>query len=718
MEPQKKIRVALVGNPNTGRTTLLNKLTKGKQSTGNYPRVTVSVQSREIEYQGMAIEFVDLPGIYSLSSRTDEELLSREYIHNQQPDMIVNVLDMGNLERNLLLTSQLIEMGVPRIFAFNMKDEAKAKGVEIDVEKFEEILGAPVVATNARNGEGVIELLNEIVACARRDCQRNPIVIPYDDHLEQSIERTAEHIEMLHHHDISSEQSRWLAIKLLEGDETVLRQERDHQPLMVAVNHEREVLEKKHGETADMMLDSGRYAFVFGLLEGASRLDVDVAINRIDTTRVLDALLLHRWLGLPIFLLIMWVMFETTFTIGAYPMDWIDAGVMFLSATLDNAMSPSLFKDLLINGIIAGVGGTIIFLPNIVILFFFIALFNDTGYMTRGAVLVDRIMHTFGLHGKAFIPMVTGFGCNVPAIMATRTIDNPKDRLVAILVNPFISCSARLPVFILFTGAFFGEHAGTALFGVYMVSILIALVTALILSKTVIRGANTSPFIMELAPYRYPTWVSMTSHMWNNASEFLKKVGGVIVAGSIIIWFLQSFPQQVPLSRDFDTEIAMIQTSQATEAEQEEAITKLEHLRQLETQQKRYLGQIGAVIQPIFAPMNFDVNASIALITGLVAKEVVVATFGVLYSHGEEVDEESGGLRESITSSMSMVTAIAFMFFTLIYVPCIATIGVLYRETKSLNWTAFSIVLSFSLAYFLAASVSFIGGLITGGGVI
>lgn len=357
-------------------------------------------------------------------------------------------------------------------------------------------------------------------------------------------------------------------------------------------------------------------------------------------------------------------------------------------------------------------GGTIIFLPNIVILFFFIAVFNDTGYMVRGAVLVDRIMHKFGLHGKAFIPMLTGFGCNVPAIMATRTIEHRRDRLVAILVNPFISCSARLPVFILFTGAFFGDNAGTALFGIYMVSIVVALTAALFLSKTIVKGANTSPFLMELPPYRAPTWKSISTHMSSNASEFLRKVGGIIVVGSIIIWFLQTFPLDVELSKDYQQEISVLEAkSDVNQQSTQSMITQLKRDMQQEQQHKSYLGQIGGFVQPIFAPMDFDTNASIALLTGVVAKEIVVATFGVLYAQGDEVDENTLSLRESIAASMSVVTAVSFMIFTLLYIPCMSTIAVMYRETQSLKWTGFSVVFSIALAYVLAFAVSFFGGL-------
>ena len=459
MSDDKRITIAILGNPNTGTTSLFNQLTGLHGSVGNYPRVTVGIRKHSFEYQGWEIQLVDLPGIYSLSCRTDEERESRNFLYHEAPDLILNILDMSNLERNLLLTSQLIEMSIPRITVLNMVDEAEDKGVQLDEETFAYLLNTPVVETNARDGVGVDSLLKAIMEFAEAKSQPEIIKLNYDSHLEEAIERTQDHIARLHDDSMRAEHSRWLAIKLLENDETVIKEEGDHTDLIAAVAVERDELKKGHSEDAAMLLNNGRYGFVNGLLQETMQVDVDTAINRIDATRVIDAFLLHKWLGMPIFLFIMWVMFESTFTLGAYPVDWIDAGVGLVSDGLNNIMPDNMFKDLLINGVLAGVGGTIIFLPNIVILFFFIAVFNDTGYMVRGAVLVDRIMHKFGLHGKAFIPMLTGFGCNVPAIMATRTIEHRRDRLVAILVNPFISCSARLPVFILFTGAFFGENA-------------------------------------------------------------------------------------------------------------------------------------------------------------------------------------------------------------------------------------------------------------------
>lgn len=716
MVAKKRITIALLGNPNTGSTSLFNKLTGLHSSVGNYPRVTVGIRKHIFEYQGWEIQLVDLPGIYSLSCRTDEERESRNFLYHDSPDLILNVLDMSNLERNLLLTSQLIEMSIPRISVLNMVDEASDKGVELDIESFAYLLGTAVVKTNARDGKGIDDLFKAIMEFAESDTQPDLIKLNYDTHLEDAIERTQEHIARLHDNQMRVEHSRWLAIKLLENDETVIKEEGDHTDLIAAVAIEREEIKKGHSEDAGMLLNDGRYGFVNGLLQETLQVDSDTAINRIDATRIIDAILLHKWFGMPIFLFIMWVMFESTFTLGAYPVEWIDAGVGLIADGLNNIMPDNMFKDLMINGVLAGVGGTIIFLPNIVILFFFIAVFNDTGYMVRGAVLVDRIMHKFGLHGKAFIPMLTGFGCNVPAIMATRTIEHKRDRLVAILVNPFISCSARLPVFILFTGAFFGDNAGTALFGIYMVSIAVALGAALFLSKTIIKGANTSPFLMELPPYRVPTWQSISTHMSSNASEFLKKVGGIIVIGSIIIWFLQTFPLDIELSKNYQQEISVLESNIEAKAETKqkvaEEILQLKREMQQEVQHKSYLGQIGRFVQPVFAPLDFDTDASIALLTGVVAKEIVVATFAVLYAQGDEADENTLSLRESIAGSMSVVTAISFIIFTLLYIPCMSTIAIMYRETRSYKWTGFSVIFSIALAYTLAFLVSYIGGLL------
>ncbi|MFK5894951.1 MAG: ferrous iron transport protein B [Pseudomonadota bacterium] len=702
------ITIALAGNPNCGKSTLYNRLVKGKANTGNYSRVTVLSQEKTIQYQDSSLTIVDLPGVYSLSSQSTDELEARNYLIHNKPDVIINVLDSGNLERNLFLSTQLIEMGVNIIFVLNMIDEADNKGLEIDTENLAKILKAPVVKTSARTGEGIDELLQTIIKQASKTTPNPHVFIKYDKHLEVAIEDIAQQFSDLHPGQMGKEDARWMAIKMFEGDESVLNEESEHKNLVTLVHKKCDELANQHNETTDMMISDGRYGFINGLLCET------VTINRNNCrqqyTHMLDSILLNKYLGIPLFFFIMWLMFEATFTIGAYPMDWIDSAVLWVSDAVEASMPESMTRDLLVNGVIAGVGGTIIFIPNIAMLFLFIALLTETGYLARSAFLVDRIMHSFGLHGKAVIPLVMGFGCNVPAIMATRTIENDKDRLVAILVNPYISCSARFPIFVLFTGAFFPENAGSAMFYVYSTSIFVSLMVAIVLSKFVIKGANETPFIMELPPFRVPSIRSVIVHIGGKVMNFLKKITSVILVGSIIIWFLQSFPQKIELSTDFQSKIVYLQ-AQSPGVERDKSITKLKNAEHMEILQKRYLGQIGHFFEPVLKPLGFDLNASIALITGIVAKEVVVATFGILYSETDS-DEQSIGLREKLKKSLSPLTAVAFMVFTLLYIPCIATIAVMYKETGSLGWTSFSVGFSLLLAWFMAYLVIFFGGLI------
>ncbi len=672
----KTITVALVGNPNCGKTALFNHITGSRQKVGNFSGVTVSKKEGEATHRGWTIKLIDLPGTYSLSTHTMEEIVTRDYLLQDRPDIVLNVLDSGNLDRNLFLTTQLIEMGLPRLYALNMADEAKKKGIRIDKKAFANLLDGLAVETVGRTGEGIQPLLDAIVDTADGQWHPRGISIHYDPHseghLESAIGRIQKHISELHGEGYNLGQARWLAIKLLEGDHEIIRREADHTALIGLAKSEREILAKNHGETAEILLANGRYGFTHGLLSETVTQDEN-ATSRMNTTRMLDKIVLNRAFGLPIFLGFMWLMFETTFTIGAYPMDWIDAAVGWISESMQANLPEGLMTDLLVEGIVGGVGGVIIFLPNIIILFLFISFFEDTGYMARVAFLMDRIMHGVGLHGKAFIPMLMGFGCSVPAIMATRTMENPKDRLVTILVNPFMSCSARLPVYILFIGTFFQKNAGTVLFGLYLLGIVTAMLAATLLKKTLFAGM-TEAFVMELPPYRVPTARSVAIHMWEKAAEFLKKMGGVILVGSILIWFLQAFPRDVPLSIDYTGQQATLE-HMAPGSERDDAIAALNLKRTAEEQEKRFLGMIGHAIQPFFAPLDMDWKASIALLTGFVAKEVVVSTLGVLHTVGAEEDEESTGLRNKLASVMSPASALGFLVFTLLYVPCLATIA-------------------------------------------
>jgi ferrous iron transport protein B len=507
----RTVTVALVGNPNCGKTALSNKLTGFTDSVGNYPRVTVTKRMRELVHRGWSIRLVDLPGIYSMTSQSPEERIGRDFIQDERPDIVLNVLDAGNLDRSLFLTTQLIEMGRPRVYALNMADEARRKRQVVDVNALSSMLGGPVVQTVALTGEGLGALLDAVVEVAARQAGDEPMAIAYDLHLEQAIERVSNLVAELHPGALEEIQSRWLSIKLLEGDDEMLRREGEHEHLIEMVRRERYDLSRTHGEECEVMFADARYGFIHGLLSEARQTIEDPA-RRLDATRIVDSVFLHRTLGLPLFVGLLWFMFDTTFTLGTYPMDWIDAGVVWISDVVSATLPAGLFHDVVVDGILAGVGGTIIFLPNIVILFFFMAVMSETGYLARTAFLLDRVMHTFGLHGKAFIPLVMGFGCNVPAIMATRTIESPRARLIAILVNPFMCCTARLPVFILFAGAFFPNYAGTVVFAMYMLSIVVAMGAAVFIGRTVVGGANEA-FVMELPPYRVPTLKAVVFHM-------------------------------------------------------------------------------------------------------------------------------------------------------------------------------------------------------------
>jgi ferrous iron transport protein B len=699
----KTLTIALTGNPNSGKTTIFNILAKARESVGNYPRVTIAPRERVIEHRGRSITLVDLPGIYSLSARTPEEKSGRDYIHYKRPDIVINILDSGNLDRSLFLTTQLIEMGCPRVYALNMFDEAKRKGIAIDTSALTSMLGGPVIETVGTTGEGLDRLLDAALELADASQPPHPsVAVGYDAHLEAAIERVRMSIDKLHPREMSAQQSRWLAIKLLEGDEEILTREGEHRELIEQVRRERDTFKQHHDESCEHAFAGGRYGFIHGLLMEARTMPASMPDNALLHAKV-DDILLHRFLGLPILLGLMWVMFETTFTVGAYPTDAIKAGVQALTTFLAGVIPDSMIKDLMLNGVLAGVGGTIVFLPNVVFLFFFLALFSETGYIARGAFLLDRLMHLFGLHGKALIPLIMGYGCNAPAIMATRTIEGERSRIITSLVTPFMCCSARLPVMMLFAGAFFSAQAGTMVFAMYLLSIVTALGSAVLLSKTVLRSLP-EPFVMELPPYRMPSLRAVLFHMWENASAFLQKVGSVILVGSIVIWFLQEFPRDITYSQDYEAALTELSTQPASDqrAEAEKTLTAERDREKLE---KSYLGRIGIAVSPVFHPMGFGWKDTVAILTGVVAKEAVVASYAVLYSQSKE----SEGLMTSISSTMTPVQAFAFMVFTLLYLPCLATIGAIRREAGSWKWVGFSIAYSLSLAWMLALIIVNVG---------
>ncbi|MBF0453981.1 MAG: ferrous iron transport protein B [Magnetococcales bacterium] len=702
------ITIGLVGNPNSGKTTLLNKLCNSKDSVGNYPRVTVSAQERSFSHAGHSITITDLPGIYALTTLSPEESSSRDLIHSEKVDLLVNVLDAGNLERSLYLTSQLIEMGRPIIFVLNMIDEARRKHLKIDTQALSDMLGGPVIEMNSIAGEGLEKLKDAIVEQGAVKREVSQTFIKYDQHLADAVVRVQEKIAQLHPKEMTEQQTRWLAIKLLEGDEVLLRQEKDHDHLLEMVRRERYDLARDHDGECEMLFADARYGFVHGMVCEAVEFPDDIE-SRFDITRKLDRIFLNKVIGIPLFIGLLWTMFQTTFTVGEYPMNWIDSGVTVVSAFLDDLIPAGMVHDLVIEGIVAGVGGTIIFLPNIVILFFFMAIFSETGYLTRAAFLMDRLMHTFGLHGKALIPLVMGFGCNVPAVMATRTIESDRSRLITILINPFMLCAARLPVFILFAGAFFSEMAGTMVFIMYMLSIIIAMAASVFLNKLLPKGAEEA-FVMELPPYRLPTLRAVLVHMWDKALNFLQKIAGVILVGSVVIWFLQAFPQHTVYSTDFDAQIEQLQSSPAS-SDSEAAIAELKRKKAQEHLSESYLGRIARTIAPVFAPLDFTWRDTVAILTGFVAKEVVVASYAVIYSQDEESTEESTSLRAVLAGTMSPLVAFAFMLFALLYSPCLATIAAIRREAGGWRWAGFSVAFSLVLAWGLAFTVVSVGSL-------
>ncbi len=705
----KTVTVALVGNPNSGKTTLSNKLTGGRDSVGNYPRVTVSKSERTIEHKGWTLRLVDLPGIYSMTSQSPEERIGRDFIQDEKPDIVLNILDAGNLDRSLFLSTQLIEMGRPRVYALNMADEMRAKGQSIDAAAMSKMLDGPVVETVSTKGEGLDELLDTLVSVAEQGFEDRPLRIPYDAHLEEAIDRVMLKVSELHPGEFEDVQSRWLAIKLLEGDDEILRREGEHELLMEMIRRERFDLAYAHSDEAEIMFADARYGFIHGMLSEIRAHTIDPA-QRMSLTKKLDSFLLHRTLGLPVFLFLMWLMFEGTFTLGTYPMDLIDAGVGAFGEWASGVLPAGMVHDLMVDGIIAGVGGTIIFLPNIVILFLFLAVLSESGYLTRSAFLLDRVMHSFGLHGKAFIPLVMGFGCNVPAVMATRTIESDRGRLIAVLVSPFMACTARLPVFILFGGAFFAEWAGTVVFSMYVLSIVVAFGAAVFLGRFIVRGAE-EPFVMELPPYRVPTFKAVIFHMWEKASEFLKKVAGVILVGSIVIWFLQEFPKDVVYSTDYDKQIATLEQQVKTD-ERDTQITMLSRQQRQEALEKSYLGKVALTVAPVFEPLGFTWKDTVAILTGFVAKEVVVASYAVLYAQDEEGDAESASLRNVLAGTMTPLVAFAFMVFALLYAPCLATIAVIRREAGGWRWAGFSVAFSLTVAWVLAFGIVTIGGIV------
>lgn len=687
-ERGKNIDMVFVGNPNCGKTSLFNIAGNAHERVGNYSGVTVDAKKGELDFEGYHLTIIDLPGTYSLSAYSPEELYVRKYIIEQHPDVIINVVDASNLERNLYLTAQLIDMDVPMIMALNMYDDLRRSGNHLDAEQLGRLLGVPVVPTVGRTGEGVNELLHNIIEIyeGKQQTMRH-IHVNHGHILEGMIERLETPIRKNPepHQNYSG---RFLAIKLLENDRQVegIIKGLDNSDEILNVRDEcQKKIQEELGEEAENAITDAKYGFVQGALRECFR--KNNIYRRVQTKRI-DAVVTHQVWGYPIFIALMYLMFYCTFTIGQYPMDWIDSLVGWIGSIVSNNMADGMLKDLVVDGIIAGVGGVIVFLPNILILYAFISWMEDSGYMSRAAFIMDKIMHRMGLHGKSFIPMIMGFGCNIPAIMATRTIEDRKSRLITMLIVPLMSCSARLPVYIIITAAFFPRHAALVMFILYFLGIVMSIVMANLFSKHVVKG-DSSPFVMELPPYRRPSVRSVVRHTWEKGRQYLRKMGTTILMASIVIWALSYFPHHDGLTRE----------------------------QQME---QSYIGTVGKVIEPVIRPCGFQWKEGVSIITGIGAKEIVASSMAVLYSSDTEVNSVTDeGATEQVRLSMALensgmtaVTAFSFLVFVLLYMPCLPTCIAIKHESGRWRWALFTAAYTTLLAWICSVLVFQIGNLI------
>lgn len=712
------LTIALVGNPNCGKTSIFNFATGSRERVANYSGVTVSAKVASMKVDGVKIRLVDLPGTYSLSGQSPDERFVADSLINNTPDLIINVLDASNLERNLYLTTQLRETGIKTIIALNMYDELENDKASIDLSEFENLIGIPVVPTVGKEGKAVKQLFK-----IARDYYEKPLFLKRSAHLQYATEieyAITRFTETVDFSDFPKRfLSRFLAISLFAGESYIWSIDgfKDKR-------HEFESLRSKiiqencefSDEIARKIVEK-RYAYIRSIL---SKVYTSGEHRKQNLSQKIDAVLTHERLGLPIFFIFVWLMFFLTFRLGEFPMNWIENGIGALGASLSDHMKPGMMSDLLVNGIIGGVGGVIVFLPSIMILFFMISLMEDSGYMSRSAFLMDKFMQKAGLHGKSFIPLLMGFGCNVPAIMATRTIENKRDRILTMMVIPFMSCSARLPVYVLFISAFFPQRESIVLFSIYGIGILAAFFTSLLLSKTVF-SKQVSPFIMELPPYRMPGVRSLLKHTWMKSLHFIKKMGTIILGASIIVWALSYFPRNEETISVYESEIEQIEV-QMQQVEKKEAeifsmqIDSLEHAKQSELLANSYISQAGKYIQPVFEPLGFDWKMSVSVLTGIMAKEVVVSTMGVLYqTEGSDADG-SVSLVENLRSdpdrqNTSKLTYFAFLVFILLYFPCFGTLAAMRREVKSWSWMLFSVVFPLTFSYAVSYLIVTLGQL-------
>lgn len=743
---KENLTIALAGNPNAGKTTIYNALTGARQHIGNYPGVTVEKKESIITYNNQQLKIIDLPGTYSLTAYSVEEVVARNVIINEKPDVVVDIIDSSNLERNLYLAVQLMELRIPLVFVFNMKDMAQEMGIKIDIKSLSNLFGVPIVETVGSKGDGVKNILDEAIKAAQVPEIKYP-VITYDKVIEKYVNSVEELIKQ-HSTNIENYNTRWLAVKLLEGDKDVMQVVPS--PIVAEEVKRAEIdINKMLGDSPETAIASARYGFISGACQECVTTTVEARHNMSDA---IDSVLVNRVLGIPIFLGLMYLVFQLTFTLGDPFMGWIEQFFGFLGDKASALISHDLLRSLIVDGIIGGVGGVIVFLPNIIFLFIAIAILEASGYMARVAFIMDKVMHKIGLHGKSFIPFLIGFGCSVPAIMATRTLDNQRDRILTMLVTPFMSCGARLPIYLLIIPAFFDKNQALVLWVVYLIGIVMAIVIAKILGMTVLKG-ESAPFVMELPPYRIPTLKGVLMQMWERSWLYLKKAGTIILFVSIVMWALTVFPlfpaekaaefeQGLPeleqAAEEKAAELAEIGYVIMTDENMQEAESINSKLTEIELAKAEKIaaeldevnmqiedinnkvaeaeleysaaGRIGKFIEPVLAPIGFDWKIGTALIGAFAAKEVFVAQMGIVYSLGE-AGEDSEALRDKLRENYSPLVGFAIMVFALLSAPCMATFAIVKRESNSWKWAFFQFFGMTVVAYIVTFIIYQVGRL-------
>ena len=714
------ISVALIGNPNCGKTSLFNYASGAHAHVGNYSGVTVDATTATAEQEGYTFDLTDLPGTYSLSCYSPEELFVRQHLQEEHPDVVINVIDASNIERNLYLTTQLVDMNLRVVCALNMFDEFELRGDYVNLDTLSTLFGVPMVPTSFKSGRGVKELFHTVIEVYEGvNKQSRHIHINYGHEIEDGITHIQQFLKADEH--LSTQYStRYMALKLLEHDAEMIHyveshvesehRSEDRKRLMAARDYAAARVLEETGVDSETAIMDAKYGFIHGALTEAE-FRTGTKTDTYHTTHRIDNLLSNRFLGFPIFFLILYVMFQTTFALGQYPMDWIEAGVAWLGEWIGSTMSEGPLRSMLVDGVIGGVGSVIVFLPQILILYFFISFMEDSGYMSRAAFIMDKLMHRMGLHGKSFIPLVMGFGCNVPAVMATRTIESRRSRLITMMILPFMSCSARLPIYIMIVGTFFApQWRSTVLVSLYAIGILVAVVVSRIFSRFIIKGEDT-PFVMELPPYRWPTAKAIGRHTWEKGKEYLKKMGGIILVASIIVWALSYFGPTPSPVREGGENTSVASNSPLPNREGSRGVS-------METS---YLGRAGKAIEPIFAPQGFNWKLDVSLIAGVGAKEIVASTMGVLYSGDDSFGDDDTFsedkdkytlLRQRMSADgVTPLTAFAYLLFILLYFPCLATIVAIKNETSSWGWALCAALYTTCLAWLVSVAVVQIGQL-------